>query len=85
MVNLQKDKAYNTPNLVISLPFFPVILEIFLLFFLVRWGPPAGGGPRHVPIVPRPIIFGKIHFVPITKMSFFHEIKRDGITSLQTA
>ena len=30
----------------------------------------------------RPIIFGKMQFLPTSENQFFHEIKRDGITSL---
>ena len=32
--------------------------------------------------VTAPIIFGKVHFLLISANEFFHEIKRDGITTL---
>ena len=35
-----------------------------------------------VNLVPVLIIFGKIHILLISEKEFFHEIKRDGITSL---
>ena len=47
------DIAYNAPFLSFSIPFFFTVI----IGFSFSWsdgGPPAGGGPRHVPIVPRP-------------------------------
>ena len=37
--------------------------------------------PNMIRVVTALIIFGKIHFLLISEKEFFHEIKRDGITS----
>ena len=46
------DIACNTPILVL---FFHFIFSYLKTFFWSDGGPLAGGGPRHVPIVPRPL------------------------------
>ena len=47
------DLAYNAPILVIFSSIFHSYHRDFFSFWS-NGGPPAGGGPRHVPIVPRP-------------------------------
>ena len=53
MVYKKYDKAYNAPILVIFNAFFITVIIRFS-FFWSDGGPPAVGGPRHVPSVPRP-------------------------------
>ena len=39
--------------------------------------------PNMIRVVPASTIFSKMQFMVISENEFFHEIKRDGITSLQ--
>ena len=38
--------------------------------------------PNMITVESALVIFGKMHFLAISENEFFHEIKRDGITSL---